>query len=452
MTIRPPTAPLDRTLMAGRIGQFGLAYFAFSVFYGPAQANQGLLVILAALLLGKAINFGKLLRDPLFITSGLFLAYLLIRTLAVLPEELDRHKLIVDYATDWALLALLPALLVAAACRGGRLRPFHLLGLAVAGFFLKILLKFDWAHIGAYLETMLRLQGKRATFGFSSINLACWALFLLIGLIIYGDDYLRHQSRVRNCINLFMLIPALLFLVFIIIIAKSRTIWLLSGLFIPSCIFMQFSAATRSGRQAIAVIVILVLLIPAYFLATHPAFFQNRLMRENAVIASIIDSDDRDVPPTSVGRRYYMIRVFLENAGTRPVFGWGPGLSKQLLERSELPDMRKVDHFHNIYIEILLQLGLVGFGLFAAMFAVLTRAVFTVRLPDSESRKLRWFLCCSLLAFGLTGLLNNPLWSSATPYFFALLGGIAYTPRAHAYLSAAAPAIPSHGNDPDDRG
>jgi O-antigen ligase len=233
-----------------------------------------------------------------------------------------------------------------------------------------------------------------------------------------------------------MLIAALLFLVFIIIIAKSRTIWLLSGLFIPAGIFMQYRAATRSGRQAIAAIVILVMLLPACFLATRMAFFQKRLMRENAVIASIIDSDDREVAPTSVGRRYYMTRVFLEEAGARPVFGWGPGLSRQLLEQSSLPDMQKVQHFHNIYIEILLQLGLVGFGLFAAMFAVLIRAVFTVRPAGADARKLRWLLCCSLLAFGLTGLLNNPLWSNATPYFFALLGGIAYTPRAHAYLRA----------------
>jgi len=131
-----------------------------------------------------------------------------------------------------------------------------------------------------------------------------------------------------------------------------------------------------------------------------------------------------------------MYKVFIEEFSSRPLLGWGPGRSRQLLQKTTYPGLADAPHFHNIFVEILIQLGLIGLLLFTAMFTILFKTALTRPYSAHHSTKFRWFLLCSAAVFCLTGLINNTLWSSATPYFFALTGGLAYAPRAGEYVRA----------------
>jgi O-antigen ligase len=424
---------LNRTTLANRIGQLGLIYFSFSVFYGKAQSNQGLLLILAALLLGKTLDYKKIIRDPLFISSVVFLAYILLRAAAAVLEHPDAAGMVVGYASRWAYLGLLPAVLVAAAIGACRFKPHHLLGLATAGFILRIALRTEWADWYNFYAKYLTEEYARASFGFAMINLPLWCLFLLIGLILYYDDFIRKGPWPLKVLKFSGLLTAAGLLVFIIVISKARSLWILSCLFIPTCVFLKAFERRKINLKIAGLVTLLVLIVPGGFIYKNLDFFQKRLTTEKEVISRIVDMQHTDIPPTSIGLRYYMMRVFADNASARPVFGWGPGLSKPLLTESSYAGMQEVSHFHNIFIETYLQLGLVGLGLFLTMFGILFRAALFTEHELYNATRFSWLLLCSAAIFCLTGLIEHTLWSSATPYFFALVGGLAYAPTAQRY-------------------
>jgi O-antigen ligase len=436
----------DRARLSLILSQLGLVYFAFSAFYGKAQSNQGLLLILVALLLGRALDGRSVLKDPLVVTSLAFFAYLCGRAALAALELPDDRQLIWDYTSRWMLLGLFPAAVVAAALRLGRFRPHHLLGLAIAGFFLKIARHVDWQYLAADIELYFTLEHVRPTFGHSVINLPFWALFFLMGLIIYSDDYLRDRSKLLLAGRYALFLVTTGLLCFIIVASKTRSIWLLACLFVPLCLVFRFKELLLTQRKAAAAAVVALVLSSLALIAWKHDFFLNRLTSELGVVEQIVSTDDRDVPESSIGLRYYMYRVFLDEAPSKPLLGWGPGVSKRLLERPTYPGMAEVAHFHNIYVELFLQLGAVGLCLFAAMFAVVIKAVVSVRPTTPAQRKFRLFFFCAGGAFCLTGLINNMLWSSPAPYFLILLCGLAYAPAAGRSLRAA----PAFTNGPAD--
>jgi len=429
-----PLISYDRARLATRLSQIGLVYFSFSAFYGPAQANQGFIIMLAALVIGRTIDGRRLIKDPLCITSLLFIAYVIIRGAAAalnIPVERDH---ILEYTVDWAKLGLLPALFAAAAIRISRFQPFHIIGLAIAGFFLKITLRIDWTNPYAYFEKFFTQEHARATFGYSVINLPLWALFFIIGLIIYSDDYVVDDSKVLMFIRTALFLATINLLFFIIIISKTRSIWILSCIFIPTSILLKIFQFNKIPKKIISLLILTILLVPGYFIYTRYEFFKVRLTAEREVIRQLLAADVQNVPRSSISERYYMYKVFFELAPERPLLGWGPGQTKRLLERSGYPGLDTAPHFHNIFVEIILQLGLVGLGIFTAMIAILFKACLSLQHAVYDQSKFKWFLLCSAAIFCATGLINHTLWSTATPYFFTMMVGIAYAPRADRYI------------------
>lgn len=424
----------DRGLLGRRLGEIGLVLFAFATFYGRAQANQALLILLLALLVGNVLDARKLLRDPLFVTSSLFVGYTFLRAAFAIASHPEQAAAILDASTGWAMLAMLPAIMVAAFVYGGRLQPHHLLAVAVAGFLGRVIRHIDWTAGFAFFAKFFAEEHARATFGFSMIALALWSLILILGLIIFSDDYLRAKSRGERIIRLLLLLAAIYLLAFLVVISKTRSVWVLSAVFIPLCLIWKLAFFSRQQRKKSLLIVGLVLLIPAFFIFENRGVIQDRLSHERQVIVNIVEGSAEQVPATSIGVRFHMYKVFLEEAGARPVVGWGPRLSKQLLEKSPYPGMKYVSHFHNLFVEIYLQLGLIGLGLYGAMFAVLLHTALTTGRNFYPSGNVLWFLLTSIAVFWLISLIDHTLWSSPTRYFFGLLGGIAYAPKAANYI------------------
>ncbi len=437
MTTRLPSIRLTRTELAYRLGQLGLIYFAFSAFYGKAQANQGLLIILAALLLGKSLDGKSFFRDPLVVTSIAFFSYLCIRAAAASFEYPADQELIWNYASRWMLLGLFPAALVAAAFRRSPFKPHHLLGLAVLGFFLKIFRHVDWQYLYADIELYFTMEHIRPTFGHSMINLPFWALFFLLGLIIYSDDFLQDKSKLLQAARYLVYIGTVSLLAFLIIASKTRSIWILSGLFIPLCLLVKFRDLIRSKQRKVLIIIVAMALAALALVAWKRDFFLNRMTSELAVVGQIVSADGQEIPATSIGLRYYMYQVFLDEAPARLLFGWGPGISKRLLERSSYPGMTEVSHFHNIFVEIILQFGVLGLGLYATMFGMLIKPCRTTPEASPAEKKLRLFFLFAMATFCLTGLIDHMLWGSAAAYFLAFMGGMVYAPKADRYLKTA---------------
>ncbi len=129
---------------------------------------------------------------------------------------------------------------------------------------------------------------------------------------------------------------------------------------------------------------------------------------------------------TNVEARVLIQKWSIELAKQRPVFGWGYGSFDQVKNSSEFGSTGGIpaafgrdSTSHNTFLTIVVELGLLGFGLFIAPFAiVLTRAVPLARRALPE----RWFLIGSIGAIAVY-LLNA---ASIDMRFFSFVPALAF--------------------------
>jgi len=108
-----------------------------------------------------------------------------------------------------------------------------------------------------------------------------------------------------------------------------------------------------------------------------------RIAAEADVYQDVLSFDRDKIPLTSVGRRAHMWLYASDLIKERPWLGWGIGSSHSLLDRDA--DLERHPHFHNTYIQILVEQGIVGLTFYGAAIGLLlagfVQAYQTGRLP-----------------------------------------------------------------------
>jgi O-antigen ligase len=163
--------------------------------------------------------------------------------------------------------------------------------------------------------------------------------------------------------------------------------------------------------------------VAAALIASYTAVprFQERADRGVAELYDAVVSDRLD---TNQGKRIAGAVVALEMVRAKPVFGTGIGGNmpafRRLLE-TDFPDFADevgwFPHFHNQYLQVVTELGLVGLLSFLAIFVTL----FTGRYRHPEARAAAVALGCAYLL----GFIGDPfLHKQMTLVLFALAAGI----------------------------
>ena len=302
--------------------------------------------------------------------------------------------------------------------------------LLLPGLFL-LLLGFLLArlfHLGVFVAGGGELLSARPALGLhTAIALAQYTFALIIGLFLFAPRLLSGRLL---WLRVGAWLVVLLFLWWLILMSQTRSIWLLIPVLTPLLVIavaLLRGASWRAtlGIAALAVVAALLLAYPfCEMIAQRMSFeFETllQLVRGELQQVQAVGADGGERP---IGVRVKMIEYGMQAWWQRPLFGWGPGASKMLLECCA-PDAFIYNDLHSFVPEILVRLGLVGFLLLVAMNLSLVQ----VALRAYRAGRLPWDLLL-LVLFGLllhwgVALANFRMVNYDWRFYWYVLAGIA---------------------------
>jgi len=152
-----------------------------------------------------------------------------------------------------------------------------------------------------------------------------------------------------------------------------------------------FMVRKRAGRYAVAFIIIGVVGLGWSVVSLDKGgVLDKRVLGEHSTLAAFLDRDVDAVyeANTSIGLRLNMWIVAWEAVAKRPVFGYGVGAMPLLAEHTER-HVGSGGHFHNLFVELTVGLGFLGFLGFVVMFSYIV--IGSRRLPpDLSTLMLAW--------------------------------------------------------------
>ncbi len=365
---------------AERGGLAGIYLFALFALLGTAPASIGLALFSLCFFL-TFTQWSRLARDPVALVALAFGLYVIGHGLAAALTAPDPEwsEAAAEGAKDWLKLLLFIPFAYWAGGDPGRIR--RLLLLALLGFTLGTLLEIDWTALNAAYFAE-RYDGRLPALAFGMFTglgvlglLACREAF-------WGPATDRPWVWTRRLLW-FLLLAAMLEG---LLLSYARGSWLAFLIAVLLLVFLEWRAGSfrllmtggRPGRKWF--LALLMMLTLAIILGSQVEHIGQRLLTEREAIATLASGEATAVRSESVGRRIQAWILGTELWTEKPWLGWGPGSSPLLLarsERTELLDYRGVwlPHFHNTYLEILVQFGAIGFILLAALLAFLARGV-----------------------------------------------------------------------------
>jgi O-antigen ligase len=418
-----------------RIGQAALYLLCFSAYLAPAGSEAATVLLLLAFLL--ALPRARLpWREPVMLLALAGAAYGVLHTLILGLMRPGYPSPEWSALSDW--LKLLLFVPVAHFSRGDERSPELPLLLTLIGLMLGMLIRTDW---GLLMRDPEALITSRPGFGVPALAFALYSGAGLLGLLTVGRRLLRPGSggagRGLLAAAFWTLATASLFIGLSMTSARSGWLALLAAL--PVALWASRDRRPGPGARRRAppwwqVAVGLALAV----MVTLGA--QRALERGSWVLEGAATGAGGDAPAALASDRirWKALVYGLEMWSERPWFGWGAGVSDQLIESSAGGDLRFDDgvwlvHLHNTYLEILVQYGAAGLlvtgafllilalgvrdacrdgrlsaaycGFFAGVAVlVLVWSLFDYRLPNRDWRVF-WMLAAGL-AYGL--LLRSP--------------------------------------------
>ena len=361
------------------VGLFGLYLFSYTAVLGIAGANIGLLLMLIAMLpqLPDVWQVYRSSRVVRLILLGLF--YVVASGMIAgfrLPETWDHQW---DQVVHWGDLGLV--LLVAWWLKGEPKRLYISFALFALGALTRVFLYFPWEDFSSVIGGGYRPWG----FGLWHISFSSYLVVVLLGLALFSRRLLASIShRWGRFLAIAGLILVSVISIEVIMVGKARGTWLAALLVVPVvlvfyCLTLWRSSASFSVHRAAGFAGI------GLVLASIVVFSQldgvaNRLAQERETYRALLEEEVANVPTSSIGIRIHLWHHGIDKWLERPLFGWGTGSEKYLMEQKWMSGVFGQSHyipphFHNIYLEILVRFGLVGFFILASIVWFVYREV-----------------------------------------------------------------------------
>lgn len=418
---------------ADRITRYGMvlgvgALYLFGLCSRLVPTGVGL--ALALLLVATALcyrSFWPALRGaPIFNVFVVFVLYLAVRTAWAVWEfpqtTAEQFTDAGDFLQAWFFLMI--GWWYATDPR----RIPRILLLALLGFIASMAYHFDWTQLGALL------RGERTGFGMGAIPFGLYSGTGILGLLVLAPRFWGNGRPVGLFVaRILVWIILMAVLTQGLISSQSRTTWLACLVVIPPLtvlrirhwLKLQAAIPWKQATAAIAAGIALLLVVLYVNLGT----IRHRITGEESTAEAVATLDVSKIPFTknsSIGVRFHLYEYGFEKWLKRPVFGWGPGTTKYLIDQNPIKPLRIWMHLHNTYLEVLVRLGVVGALILLAGIWYVVRGLW--RAYTSGALAYDMFL---LLA-GVIALLA--IWSSTDfrmihadwRAYWLLLGGAAY--------------------------
>ncbi|NEX16253.1 MAG: hypothetical protein C1943_06400 [Halochromatium sp.] len=428
----------------------------------PAGVSAGLALIwiwLLALLLIRPLPESQLPSHPLVWLILAFALYCLLQ--ALFPRGLTAEpgqRWVAAFS--WAQLAVVVP--IAYALRGDERLLLRLCLLVLIGLLLGTLWRLDWALLLSDADAFF---ASRPGFGFPALGYALYAGTALIGLLVLRHRCWYQPDGRRRWWALPLWLATLALLAEGVVLTQARGSWL--GLILVALLGAglwlraQWLQQGRIPRRPLLLAASAVLLL----VGLNASEIGQRLNEEQAVAEQLLRGEVPADQITSFTLRWHAQRFGLEAWLERPWLGWGPGASGLLMTAGvaattadnavgaevglpaveveagglsavseELvlsargiwhPEDGVLKHLHNSYLELLTQLGLVGFGLWMLIAILLLWAVYAAVRGKQLSQDLGLFLILALLYLALWSLFNFRMVHQDFRGYWALLAGTA---------------------------
>lgn len=356
-----------RYMISEWMGFGGLLVFSFFSLLSIAGANIGLSLMLFAILLSP-MAYSKLIRQPVFWLSIAMILYVVCRAFfATLDFPEDFHKIIEKQTRSWIFLCLffIPAWWISRS----NYRMVISFGLMLSGFLLGGLFALD-------IETLHHImQGERSGFHFGKpiiFGFHCAVGMLgMVSLIHYMiiKDQAHIKPRWLSALLLTLAGAALLLFMQGLIVSQSRGVWLALLIALPLTLILLRRNSKISGKHERYRWFYLfggMALLLSSTLAMHWGTITERLFFERNELGIFVTQGLEHAPLNSSIYRLHLWKLSVEKTLEKPLLGWGPGTTQILITQEDqlfLQDPKSgfgYDHFHNAYLELLSQLGLIG--------------------------------------------------------------------------------------------
>ena len=430
---------------ADRVQGFGLYLTALSLFLAPSGVSAGLALIWLGFLLSLAA------RRPLPLSNSVwfgiaFGVYALINgAFPTLPDSTLSWRL--AQAGDWVQLCVfLPA---AYALRGDQHRLLQLLTLALIGLLLGMLWRLDWDLL---LSDSAGFFGSRPGFGFPAIVFALISGVALIGLLVFRERFWLGSAQRPAAWRAMAWIAATAFVAQGFMLTLSRGAWIALAVTAVAAVWLSrrirptslgdqlpVQSGVRSGVQSPMMSAALyrrsaLLWFVGFLLLGLLAFnagpFIDRFSQEQDAVNAMLSGNMDYSAQSSLSLRWHAQRFGLAAWLERPLFGWGPGASHAMMVASADPALQAdgggaLKHLHNTYLELLVQLGLVGLLLWLGLSVCLLLSVLKAWRSQVLSPDLARFLILAIVYLSLWDLFDFHATHQDWRGLWALLAGAA---------------------------
>ncbi|MBK1618140.1 hypothetical protein CKO42_06710 [Lamprobacter modestohalophilus] len=443
---------------------FSLYGLSLSLFMAPAGVSAGLLLIwvwFLVLLLSRPQP--PLPRHGLVWLMLAFALYALLQPLLLRVASADLASGW-EAAFSWSQLVVVVP--IAYALRGEERLVLRLLLLALIGLVLGTLWRLDGALLLGDTEAFF---DSRPGFGFPALAYALYAGTALIGLLVLRRRCWYRTDGRRRWWALALWLVALAMLAEAVVLTQSRGSWL--GLILVALLGVglwlrgPWRYDGRIPRLQLLVVAAAILLL----IGLNASKIGERLNEEQAVAEQLLRGETPADQITSLTLRWHAQRFGLALWRERPWLGWGSGTSYSLMvasvaaravenemdalstgalaeaERMEAirggmqtvvderlaaaaegiwhPDDGVLKHLHNSYLELLAQLGLVGFGLWMLIAMLMVWTLYDGVRSGRLSRDLGLFLILSLSYLAVWSLFNFRMVHQDFRGYWGLLAG-----------------------------
>jgi len=408
------------------LGLVGLVVMAGGFTSGTGFVNSGLGIMLLGVISRWPAFWRSFRREPFLWWSAAMLAYLVLSALWVARDPYGLAQNADRGFQELLVFTGVPTLLVGMVLGGSKRRIALVVGLFLLALFIPVVPQLGASEFQAYWN------GQRANFDISVNGLGVYFSLALLALVAFFPairSWAALSNRwVRSGIYLVAVLLALACLL-VILFTQSRSAWLglLPVLFVLVMVTLRAFRSQRGGRFGFQfkIGVGLVALLVASLGYLSAGVVKDLLTQEQSTIQALMAFEFDEVESSSIG---YRVRLWM-NAGDyileKPFFGWGPGSASALIEGiSGLPDF---PHFHNLYLQLLVEIGVVGCLILAGLLGSLVLAVMRASRSGQVSREFVRFFGASAMYLLLISLAQVRHDDSHGTAVLAMVSGLALT-------------------------
>ncbi len=347
----------------------GLYIFALFSAFSTSGSAVGMILILTGTAFVLPRFWGDVRYEPVFWLSVLLVLFILVRSFLALQEFPELGDAKNPHWRDFVRATPLFAIPLAWWLNE---RPQHLKPIivtAIASVFLGIAYAGNWDLILGGHHFDREVWGYNPNF----LGLVSGAAILVIG------SWILLSPRESHALSRWILaaIPLGL-LALLLFVSQSRSAWF--GFLLGLLSLIVWTLANwrvtdlgwmRSSQLMIGFLSVFVLVV---FLSGVWGLALGRLLEDWDVVALVLggDAGAAAMEGGAIGWRIEIWLVGWDAFRERPWFGWGPGAS-EVIPGAQLMET-KLAHFHNLYLEVLVGVGVVGFTLALAIMVLFVAA------------------------------------------------------------------------------